>query len=90
MLFNKNRRNSRIRQIIIVQSAQPKLSDKIRKLSIPCPAGLRGQHLPVLLNFAGSSVNNSGTATGRFRCPLCGRREIWAEHGRTKQPIRIG
>ncbi len=90
MLFNKNRRNRRVRHIIIVQTPKPKLSRKIVDLTVPCPKGLNGRHLPVLLNFVGSSVNNSGTATGRFQCPLCGHREVWAAHSRTKKPVRIG
>ncbi|MCD9186217.1 MAG: hypothetical protein LUM44_07275 [Pyrinomonadaceae bacterium] len=90
MLFQKGRRNRQVRQIIVVQTRQPKLSDKIKNFSIACPDGLRGRHLPVLLNFIGSSVNTSGCATGRFKCPLCGHVEVWTEHSRTKKPIRIG
>ncbi|HEX8639295.1 MAG TPA: hypothetical protein VF692_14590 [Pyrinomonadaceae bacterium] len=92
MLFNRNpkRRNRVQRTIVIIQTRKPKLSRKIVDLSVPCPKGLRGAHLPVLLNFAGTSVNNSGNASGMFRCPLCGRREVWAEHSQTKKPVRIG
>lgn len=93
MLFNHNRNNRRNRvqrTFVIVQTRQPKLSGKIKNLSVPCPNGLRGRHLPVLLNFTGESVNNSGNASGRFRCPLCGLTQVWSEHSRTRKPVRIG
>lgn len=90
MLFNKNRRSRQVRQIIVVQTRQPKLSGVIKRLSVPCPNGLCGRHLPVLLNFIGESVNKSGSATGRFRCPLCGLVQVWTKSSRNGKPIQIG